>query len=244
MNRINTREMKMNRFRITQWYLVAALAIIGATVGWNQLSAAQAETDRQNGMQVLTRGPVHEAFAETSDFRSRAGHRGAQRRRRTPSKKCRRTSGRRGPTSRGSPATGAGTTSGTISCGSAASGERCRLVANGCPGIGARPARLSMDVRLLGRCQASEVQYLPEPPATVETGPNIAAPSADDTWLPGCWVWQQNRYAWRPGFWARGSQIGIGFPPITFGPLAAMSSSMATGIIRSAVAACCLRRSI
>ena len=46
------------------------------------------------------------------------------------------------------------------------------------------------------------MEYLPEPPATVEAGPNIAAPSADNTWLPGCWVWQQGRYAWRPGFWA------------------------------------------
>ncbi|MFZ1933072.1 MAG: hypothetical protein WCB27_21135 [Thermoguttaceae bacterium] len=48
----------------------------------------------------------------------------------------------------------------------------------------------------------SDVAYLPEPPATVEAGPNIAAPSPDDTWLPGCWVWQNSRYAWRPGFWA------------------------------------------
>ena len=53
---------------------------------------------------------------------------------------------------------------------------------------------------------ASEIDYLPEPPATVEAGPNIAAPSADDTWLPGCWVWQQNRYAWRPGYWTQGNQ--------------------------------------
>jgi hypothetical protein len=43
---------------------------------------------------------------------------------------------------------------------------------------------------------------LPEPPATVESGPNIAAPSAEDGWLPGSWVWQQSRYAWRPGYWA------------------------------------------
>ena len=52
--------------------------------------------------------------------------------------------------------------------------------------------------------QAREVQYLPEPPATIEAGPNTAAPSADQTWLPGSWVWQQNRYAWRPGYWAQG----------------------------------------
>lgn len=48
----------------------------------------------------------------------------------------------------------------------------------------------------------TEIQYLPEPPATAEVGPNIAAPSADHNWLPGCWIWQQNRYAWRPGYWA------------------------------------------
>jgi hypothetical protein len=47
----------------------------------------------------------------------------------------------------------------------------------------------------------TEVEYLPEPPESVEAGPNIAAPSADYVWLPGSWVWQQNRYAWRPGFW-------------------------------------------
>lgn len=48
----------------------------------------------------------------------------------------------------------------------------------------------------------SEIQYLPEPPATVEVGPNVDAPSPDHVWLPGCWIWQQNRYAWRPGYWA------------------------------------------
>ena len=48
----------------------------------------------------------------------------------------------------------------------------------------------------------TEIQYLPEPPASVEVGPNIAAPSDDHNWLPGCWIWQQNRYAWRPGYWA------------------------------------------
>lgn len=53
---------------------------------------------------------------------------------------------------------------------------------------------------------ASEIDYLPEPPASVEAGPNVAAPSADDTWLPGSWVWQQNRYGWRPGYWTKGNQ--------------------------------------
>jgi hypothetical protein len=49
-----------------------------------------------------------------------------------------------------------------------------------------------------------ETEYLPEPPATMEAGPNIEAPSVDHHWLPGCWIWHQNRYAWRPGYWAMG----------------------------------------
>jgi hypothetical protein len=50
----------------------------------------------------------------------------------------------------------------------------------------------------------SETTYLPPPPATVEAGPNIAAPSPDYDWTPGCWVWYESRYAWRPGYWIAG----------------------------------------
>ncbi|MDO8541487.1 MAG: hypothetical protein Q7S40_13695 [Opitutaceae bacterium] len=48
-----------------------------------------------------------------------------------------------------------------------------------------------------------EATYLPPPPATVEAGPNIAAPSFDYGWTPGSWIWYQGRYAWRPGYWAQ-----------------------------------------
>jgi hypothetical protein len=51
---------------------------------------------------------------------------------------------------------------------------------------------------------AKETVYLPAPPATVETGPNIEAPSADYRWTPGSWMWNQGSYAWGPGYWARG----------------------------------------
>ena len=46
--------------------------------------------------------------------------------------------------------------------------------------------------------------YLPPPPATVEAGPNIAAPGIDYGWTPGSWIWFQGRYAWRAGYWAQG----------------------------------------
>ena len=47
----------------------------------------------------------------------------------------------------------------------------------------------------------SEVEYYPAPPPTVEAGPNIPAPSPDYAWIPGHWVWHHGRYAWRPGYW-------------------------------------------
>ncbi len=48
----------------------------------------------------------------------------------------------------------------------------------------------------------SEVTYLATlPPRNIDTGPNIAASSDDQNWIPGNWVWNENRYAWRPGYW-------------------------------------------
>lgn len=49
-----------------------------------------------------------------------------------------------------------------------------------------------------------ETTYLPRPPVTVENGPNIEAPSMDHSWTPGSWMWSQERYAWRPGYWTEG----------------------------------------
>ena len=45
-------------------------------------------------------------------------------------------------------------------------------------------------------------EYLPEPPESVEVGPSTNAPSPDHCWIPGCWIWSHGRYAWRPGYWA------------------------------------------
>jgi hypothetical protein len=50
----------------------------------------------------------------------------------------------------------------------------------------------------------TETTYLPAPPRSVEEGPNIAAPSRNHGWTPGCWIWSQERYAWSPGYWAEG----------------------------------------
>jgi hypothetical protein len=50
-----------------------------------------------------------------------------------------------------------------------------------------------------------EVEYLPPPPETVDAGPNTPAPTGDEIWVPGTWMWQQNKYVWRAGYWALGN---------------------------------------
>ncbi|MBV8077735.1 MAG: YXWGXW repeat-containing protein [Planctomycetaceae bacterium] len=47
-----------------------------------------------------------------------------------------------------------------------------------------------------------QLQYLPPPPASQEAGPTRPAPGPDFVWVPGSWCWRDARYSWRPGFWA------------------------------------------
>jgi hypothetical protein len=52
--------------------------------------------------------------------------------------------------------------------------------------------------------QLNEVEYLPEPPETVEVGPIGPPPTSDHNWIPGAWIWVRGHYAWRPGYWVAG----------------------------------------
>jgi hypothetical protein len=49
--------------------------------------------------------------------------------------------------------------------------------------------------------EATEVSYLPPPPAPIEVGPSVPAPSSDYIYVPGSWVYADTRYVWRPGIW-------------------------------------------
>jgi len=49
--------------------------------------------------------------------------------------------------------------------------------------------------------ETQEVTYVPQPPETLEAGPNSDPPSADHIWVPGCWIWGERQFAWRPGYW-------------------------------------------
>jgi hypothetical protein len=49
--------------------------------------------------------------------------------------------------------------------------------------------------------KVKEAEYLAPPPESLETGPSTQPPTQDHTWVPGCWVWHDTRYVWRPGYW-------------------------------------------
>lgn len=45
------------------------------------------------------------------------------------------------------------------------------------------------------------VTYLPPPPQSLEEGPTSPSPGPEYVWAPGCWIWNEPEYAWRPGYW-------------------------------------------
>jgi hypothetical protein len=47
----------------------------------------------------------------------------------------------------------------------------------------------------------AQVEYLPPPPQPLEVGPSIAAPNDTSFYVTGSWMYQTNRYVWRPGYW-------------------------------------------
>jgi hypothetical protein len=60
--------------------------------------------------------------------------------------------------------------------------------------------------------ETTEVQYFPQPPSPSEEAPPAETPSADAFWSPGCWTWQGNQFAWTSGFWTTGRQGWIWTP--------------------------------
>jgi hypothetical protein len=185
----------MNVRRIFQWCLVTGLVALGAGFGLDRAWGAQLGPPpaAEEGMQVLTRGPVHEAFAGTVTFDPEAGLLVRER----PPEAIEELP----PDQR---LEGDNVT--WIPGYWAWDDERSDFLwvsgvwRNLPPGRQWVPGywgRSDTDYQWISGywadAQVSEIEYLPEPPATVEIGPSTAAPSADQTWLPGSWVWQERR---------------------------------------------------
>jgi hypothetical protein len=183
--------------------MVAALAAFGANLGLHKtIAAPPPQAGADEGVQVLTRGPVHEAFAETVTFDPQPGIVAPK----APPAAIEELPPDQRPE---------GANVAWIPGYWAWDDERSNFLwvsgiwrdlppgRQWVPGYWGKATQgYQWTSGYWADAKATEVSYLSEPPATVESGPNIAAPSADTTWLPGCWIWNQGRYAWRPGYWA------------------------------------------
>ncbi len=194
----------MNARQFTKWCATTAVVALGMSLTWNE-AAAQAvppPAGAEAGVQVLTRGPVHEAFAETVTFDPEPGIKVPK----VPPADIEEIP----PTERP-----AGANVAWIPGYFAWDDERndflwvsgiWRSLPPGrqwVPGYWAKSeSGAQWTTGYWADAKVAEVQYLPEPPQSVEAGPSVAATSDDQSWLPGTWIWQQNRYAWRPGYWA------------------------------------------
>jgi hypothetical protein len=47
-----------------------------------------------------------------------------------------------------------------------------------------------------------ELEYLPNPPEGVESGPSSPQPGDSYVWIPGHWVYAAGQYRWQAGYWA------------------------------------------
>jgi hypothetical protein len=56
------------------------------------------------------------------------------------------------------------------------------------------------------------ITYYDPPPATLETGPSSPAPSEEHFWTPGVWTYYDTGYRWRPGYWARSQPDWVWMP--------------------------------
>lgn len=50
----------------------------------------------------------------------------------------------------------------------------------------------------------AELEYFPYPPECLDVGPTSPAPSNSHFWVPGCWRWRRGGYVWSPGYWYPG----------------------------------------
>lgn len=192
----------MNARQLLWLFVVAGVVTIGIGLGRVAATAAQERrSDVESGVEVLTRGPVHEAFAETVTFDPEPGM-GV---RMAPPEPIEELAPEQRPE---------GSNVNWIPGYWAWDDERddflwvsgvWRALPPGrewVPGYWGRSGHeYQWSSGYWSDAQREDVEYLPEPPASVEVGPNISAPTADHGWIPGSWEWHESRYAWRPGYW-------------------------------------------
>lgn len=189
----------MNRKQFSRWNPITALVVFGVGLGMAQAIAAPAADDVAT---VLTRGPVHEAFAEVITFDPQPGVIVPK----APPDAINEVAPDQRP---------AGDNVTWIPGYWAWDDEQSEFLwVSGTwrflpPGRQWIPGYWSQTDKgyqwtsgYWADAISGEIEYLPKPPALVSSDPVGNAPSANETWIPGVQAWNRNAYAASPGFWA------------------------------------------
>ncbi|MCY2964969.1 MAG: hypothetical protein NT069_15260 [Planctomycetota bacterium] len=189
-----------------------ALVVVGAVFNLSQAFAAPTE---QDGVQVVTRGPVHEAFAGVVAFDHQSGVVVPK----SPPDAIDETPPEQRP---------AGTNVAWIPGYWAWDDEAddflwvsgvWRFLPPGRQWIagywGQSDAGYQWTSGYWADANENEIEYLPQPPATTNIDPIGQPASEGQTWIPGVPIWNQNAYTVRPGYWA-GMQTDWQWTPATY----------------------------
>jgi hypothetical protein len=58
-----------------------------------------------------------------------------------------------------------------------------------------------------------QLEFLPPPPNPVPAAASVPAPNANSVFVPGTWVYRDTRYLWRPGYWVGYRPGWVWVPP-------------------------------
>lgn len=190
----------MNLRRILRSYPTAALVVIGMGLGVSQALAAPGVLD---GVQVLTRGPVHEAFAEVIAFDRAAG---------VVAPKAPPDAIDELPPDQKPVGANVAWIPGYWAWDDDAkdflwvSGV-WRYLPPGRQWVagywGKSDDGYQWTSGYWADGKAREIEYLPQPPEMANAEPEGDAPSENQAWIPGVSVWSNGRYVTRPGYWAK-----------------------------------------
>ena|GEM_PF-5597740 len=193
----------MNLLVRLRFYAIPAFIVFALAAGWRcVVSANDDQVTNEKGVEVLVRGPVHEAFAETMFFSPEAGVTVAK----SPPDIIKEVVPNQRPE---------GDHVSWIPGYWAWDDDRSdylwvsgiwRSVPPGRQWIPGTWIKADDGYQWASGywadIESTSNEYLTEPPESLEDGPKGTAPSDNDIWLPGSWIWKESRYEWRPGYWA------------------------------------------
>src|SRR5262249_49401313 len=61
--------------------------------------------------------------------------------------------------------------------------------------------------------EQQRVPSAPQPPATLDQGPSVPPPDANYFYIPGTWIYRTPQWLWRPGYWSPRHAGRLWVPP-------------------------------